>query len=165
MVFAKINVKREYEEKGDLVFRPLSRMYEKLNTAYNTKDKVVPLLGIVSQNKFYELTTMKEIPDAYYEIINFNEFETIIDNLKVENLKKLRKLINFCVFNETSKMDYGISTIEELARDRWIDFDGYNKSLTNIKPYQEPLMGYNDFNYKCKMQKIMKEDSSYGRKI
>lgn len=164
MFFAKINVKRDYEEKGDLVFRPLSRIYEKLKTAYSTKDKIVPLIGIVYKNDFYEFTTWKKIADAEYEIIDFEEFEIIINNLKLENLKNLREMINYSIFNELSKKDFGISNIEDLAKDRWIDFEGYNNSLTNVNPYQEPLNGYNDFNYKCKMMKKMKE-SSYGRKI
>ena len=164
MVFAKINVKRNYEEKGDLVFRPLSRIYEKLKTGYNTKDKIVPLLGVVYNDVFYELTTMRKIVDADYEIINFDEFEIIINNLKLENLIYLREMINFSIFNEASKVDYGISSIEDLARDRFIDFEGYNNCLTYVNPYQEPLEGYNDFNFKCKMRKKMK-DNDYGRKI
>ena len=165
MIFAKINVKRSYEEKGDLVFRPLSRIYEKLKTKYTTSDEIVPLLGVIYEDEFYELTNMKKIVDADYEIIDSEEFAQIIDNLKFENLKYLREMINFCIFNESSKTDYGISTIEDLAKDRWIDFEGYNNYLTNVNPYQEPFDGYNDFNYKCKMKKIMKDGSSYGRKI
>lgn len=164
MIFAKINVKKEYEKRGDLVFRPLARVYEKIGTAYSTKDSVVPLIGIIYKGEFYELTTWKKIEKAYYEIISFEEFEMILNNLKLENLKLLRKLINYSVFREPSKFDYGISSIEDLAKDRWIDFEGYNNDLTNVNPYQEPLNGYNDFVYKCKMKKLM-EDNDYGRKI
>lgn len=165
MFFAKINVKNDYEKRGDLVFRPLSRIYKKIGAGYNTSDNVVPLVGIVSNNVFYEFTTWKKIEDVKYEIISVDEFETILNNLKIENLKKLREMINYIIFNEQSKNDYGISSIEDLANDRWIDFDGYNNSLTNVNPYLEPLNSYNDFIYKCKMQKIMKENDAYGRKI
>ena len=164
MIFAKINVKKDYEEKGDLVFRPLLRVYEKLKTAYSTHDNVVPLIGVIYNGEFYELTTWKKIEKANYEIIDFEEFETIINNLKLENLKLLRELINFSVFHEPSKIDYGISSIEDLAKDRWVDFEGYNNELTNVNPYQEPLDGYSDFIYKCKMKKQM-EDNNHGRKI
>lgn len=165
MVFAKVNVRNEYKKRGDLVFRPLSRVYQKLGTVYNTKDDVVPLIGVVYNNVFYELTTWRIIEDVEYQVISINEFETILNNLRIDNLVKLREMINYTVFNEQSKVDYGISSIEDLAKDRWVDFDGYNNSLTNVNPYLEPLNSYCDFIYKCKMLKKMKEKDNYGRKI
>ena len=165
MVFAKIDVKNDYKEKGDLVFRPLSRVYQMLKTAYGVKDESVPLVGIVNNNgDFYELTTWRKIDDVDYQIINEEEFDEILSNLKLENLIVLRHFIKFVIFNEQSKIDYGISSIEDLAEDRKIDFEGYLNSLTNVNPYSEPLNGYNDFMYKCRMNKEFVE-GNHGRKI
>lgn len=165
MFFAKIVVKNNYKEKGDLVYRPLLRVYAKLKTAYNVMDDDVPLLGFVVDNDFFELTTWRKIPDAEYVIISKEEFETIISNLKIENLRLLRELIEFSIFNESSKIDYGISTIEDLILDRKIDYDAFNNFLTDINPYEESISEYNNFVHRCMILKNMKEDNAYGRKM
>ena len=62
MVLGKIVVKSTYENKGDLVYRPLVRAYLQNGFInFTQKDKVF-LLGIIKNGVFYELFTRKAIP-------------------------------------------------------------------------------------------------------
>ncbi len=149
MVLAKIIVKNEYQEKGDLVYRPLIRVLKEYGLNEIIEDDQAILLGMVQDGVFYELSTWKEIPYANYQIISRDEFSEIIDHLSVENLHMLRRIINSLIFHRGDDIPFSVSMIEDLARDRGIEFAAYNKDLTAINPYEEPYDGYNDFFYKC----------------
>ena len=151
MKFAKIVVKYDYEEKGDLVFRPLKRAYEKMQFSPLIENNNAILLGIVRDNNFYELFTWKEIPFSKYQEIELEEFYNIIDNFSMDKVSLLKKTINALIFNKNKEIDNSVYAIEELAKDRAIEFDAYDNDLTSINPYNEPLNGYNDFSYKCKI--------------
>ena len=151
MFLGKIVVKNNYEKKGDLVYRPLVRAYANNGLdSFIENDRVV-LLGIVKDNVFYEIFTWKPIYYSHYEKIDINELDSYISNISVENVKLLKKTINSFIFNKTDGFDYDTSSIEELAKDRAIEFNAYDHDLTDINPYEEPLNGYNDFEYKCKV--------------
>lgn len=164
MAYAKVNIKGNYKEQGDLVFRPLLRAYQKLGIIDMQKDESIPLIGIAYNDEFYEFTTWKKMDNVDFQIISREEFISLLKMIKIENISLLRMMINQIVFYEGTGMEQEISSMEDLALDRRIDFEGYNNNLTNINPYQEPLNGYNDFGYKCKMKKKM-DECSYGRKI
>lgn len=148
MVLGKITVKNNYEQKGDLVYRPLVRAYLKHGFDSFIEGENVLLLGIVKDNVFYELFTGDVISYSNYDILDEEEFGNIIDKLSVEKVKLLKKVINNYVFKKDKDYE-NENIIDDLSYDRSIEFDAYNRNLTGINPYQEPLNGYNDFAYKC----------------
>ena len=155
MVLGKITVKNDYEQKGDLVYRPLVRAYVKHGfDSLIEKDKV-SLLGIIRDDTFYEIFTGEVIPYSNYEIVGEEEFCGILDNLTIEKVRLLKRVMNNYVFQK--EKDYQEENrIMELAKDRKIEFDAYNRDLTSINPYQEPLNGYNDFAYKCQVLETLR---------
>jgi len=151
MFFGKIVVKENYEKRGDLVFRPLIRAYNALGLDSFFENEDAILLGIIEDNNFYELFTWKKIEYSNFEIIDSSRFEEIMSNMPLEKARLLKKTINNLVFNKHEEKEMTSSSIEELAHDRAIEFQAYDKALTDINPYKEPLNGYNDFAYKCKV--------------
>ncbi len=152
MIFGKIVVKNNYQEKGDLVFRPLIRAYEALGFDCFFENENAFLLGIIKDDVFYELFTLKPINYSNYEIIkDVNEMSKIINQIPIEKARLLRKAINNIIFNKHEENHYDSKDIADLAHDRAIEFAAYDKELTDINPYEEPFNAYNDFNYKCKV--------------
>lgn len=151
MFFGKIVVKDNYEKRGDLVFRPLIRAYSALGLDSFFENDDAILLGIIEDNNFYELFTWKKINYSNFEIIDASRFEEIMSNMPLEKARLLKKTINDLIFNKHEEKEITSSSIEELAHDRAIEFQAYDKALTDINPYKEPLNGYNDFAYKCKV--------------
>ena len=151
MFLGKIVVKNNYEKKGDLVFRPLIRAY--LNNGFDAfvKDDKAFLLGIVNNDVFYELFTWKAIPYSDYEIIDISEFDKILRDMPLEKARILKKMINNFVFDKRDESFYDPEALIENAKDRAVEFDAFNRNLTDINPYQEHLNGYSDFSYKCKV--------------
>ena len=151
MFLGKIVIKSNYEKKGDLVFRPLVRAYKNNGFDAFIDGNDIFLLGIVNDDVFYELFTWKPIPYKNYELIDGEEFDDMMRNLPLEKARLLKKMINNFVFGKHDEMFYNSSEIAEYAKDRAVEFDAFNHDLTEINPYQEPLNGYNDFTYKCKV--------------
>lgn len=152
MVLGKIVVKNNYEQKGDLVFRPLIRAYKNNGfDAFIDGDKAL-ILGIIRDNVFYELFTSEVIPYANYEVIGSEEFNGILDSLSYKEIKVMKKAINSVIFKKENETKYD-EALEEQAFDRAIEFNAYNHDLSIINPYEEPVNGYNDFDYKCKVLK------------
>lgn len=151
MYLGKIVVKNNYEQKGDLVFRPLVRAYKKNGLECFVEEDKAILLGIVRDGIFYELFTWEPILYSNYELIDFDEFDSILNCLPIEKAGILKKTIVSFVFNKTEEYFFDSNSIEELAMDRAVEFDAYNRDLTDINPYQEPFDGYTDFEYKCKI--------------
>ena len=152
MVLGKIVVKSNYEQKGDLVFRPLVRSYKSNGfEAFINEDKAL-ILGIVRDNVFYELFTGEIIPYNNYEVIGSEEFDNLLDSLSCKEIRIMKKSINNVVFGIENSNRNEIS-LEEQAYDRAIEFNAYNHDLSKINPYEEPVNGYNDFIYKCKVLK------------
>ncbi len=151
MVLGKIVVKSNYEKKGDLVFRPLVRAY--INNGFDTfvEGDKASILGIVNNGVFYELFTCEPIPYCDYEVIEYEEFDKILRDLPLERSIELKRLINNLIFHKQDARFNDPSTIDDHAMDRAIEFDAYMRDLTDINPYQDPLGGYDDFTYKCKV--------------
>ena len=62
----------------------------------------------------------------------------------------MKKAINSVIFKKENETKYD-EVLEEQAFDRAIEFNAYNRDLSKINPYEEPVNGYNDFDYKCKV--------------
>ena len=169
MEYAKMTIKSDYRQRGDLVLRSYIRAMIKTLTPElldinNDYEKLInykgPYLcdidkayiyGIVDDNGvFYEIFTWQAIPYANYELISMEEFNDIISNFPFNKIEEIKNVIEEIVFDKNKKVDYSSQFIEELARDRAIEFEAYYNYLTNVNPYEEPLNGYNDFMYKCK---------------
>ena len=89
-------------------------------------------------------------PPANYEVIGSEEFENILDSLSYKEIKIMKKAINSVIFKKENETKYD-EVLEEQAFDRAIEFNAYNSDLSKINPYEEPVNGYNDFDYKCKV--------------
>ena len=158
MNFGKILVKNDYEEKGDLVFRPLVRAYKKYGLDKLIQSNGVIVFGIIYKDVFYELFTKQAIPidDVFYEEISNEEVHFIVDLLTLDELKLAMEINNAIIF-KMGRRDLIINSMSELANDRYVEYDAFEKSLSSINPYEEPYNGYNDFDYKCrKLEKIKK---------
>ena len=159
--YAKIIVKNNYESENDLVFRPLIRAYNLLKMNTLLEDDNALLLGVIEDGKFIELFTKKEINNVSYEEIDMLDVYYKIARLSREEVNELCTLYNYLIFNEEARLPYEVSTIEDLAMDRAIEFKAYNDGLTNHNVYSEPFNGYNDFNFKLenlnKTKKIVRK--------
>lgn len=156
MQLAKIKIKKDYNEKGDFVFRPLIRGYEKIGANSLLDDDGAVLIGYIKDDMFYELFTNSRIMLDNYEPMNWDEFVQRTGGLDPVNTKKIKSIIEICLFNAYMDLDFDISNSKELSDDRYVEFDAYNKGLSSINPYNEPLNVYNDFNEKIKIMKYNK---------
>ncbi len=156
MFFGKIVIKNNYEEEGDLVFRPLFRAYKMIGIDSLLKDNEAYILGIIDNNKFYELFTKKEICYPKIELVDIKEFNNLVENIPIEKALALKEVLNVLLDESENKLGSSLSTMEDLAQDRAIEFNAYNKEFTDINPYKEPFNAYNDFKYKCRVLKKRK---------
>ncbi len=81
--------------------------------------------------------------------------DEIFDVATMEESRKgiLNKIVRNVLFGEDIDLGFEVSTIEELARDRAIELDAYEKRLSRINPYQrlnqgDPTNDYNSFAHK-----------------
>lgn len=149
MKYAKIIVKNNYEKEQDLVFRPLVRAYQKVGASTLLEDGNAILLGTIDDNGiFQELFTRKIIDFNGYQEIDQLDVWYKIASLSTEEANIIRSVIDKIIFNENITLDYEISTINDLANDRRVDFDAYNNALSSHNPYSEPYNGYNDFGFR-----------------
>ena len=155
MNYGKIVVKNNYEKKNDLVFRPLVRAYKKIGVNSLMEGDSAVLLGVINEeDKFVEVFTKEVINYDEYEHVSVLDAYYMLAPIKVEQANMLRKVIGKLVFNKEISEDLEISTMEDLARDRGIEFQAFNDSLTSNNVYSEPYNGYNDFNFK--LEKVKK---------
>lgn len=156
MFFGKIVIKNNYEEEGDLVFRPLFRAYKMIGIDSLLKDNEAYILGIIDNNKFHELFTKKEIYYSKIELVDIKEFNNLVENIPIEKALMLKDVLNVLLEENENKRGNPLSSMEDLAQDRVVEFNGYNKEFTDINPYEEPFNAYNNFNYKCRVLKKRK---------
>lgn len=159
--YAKIIVKNNYESENDLVFRPLVRAYNLIGSKTLIENGNALILGVIIDNKFYELFTKKEINCDFYEDMSLLDVYYKVAAITKEESDNLHEVYNTLLFGEKSNISDNISTIEDLAMDRAIEFKAYNDGLTNHNVYSEPFNGYNDFNFKLenlnKTKKIVRK--------
>lgn len=156
MVVARIVIKENYENKNDLVLRSYVRALKSIgDNPYVTEDKAYLYGTIDSDNKFHEAFTGQLIPYNDYELLDEQEVKNILDTVGVNVIYAIGQIIKNIIFNENSQ--YDIQEMEELAKDRAIEFDAYIKDLISHNPYSEPYNGYNSFSFKVKeIQKVKK---------
>ncbi len=156
MEFGKIVIKNDYEKKGDLVLRSYIRALKKIGATTFLDGDNGYVYGIIADGVFYELLTGKPI--------NYNIFEPVTD-MDRERLMKCseqeaamtRLVTEKVIFNAIDDIGFEISSMEDLANDRTIEYNANNKGLSAIDPYsvfEGLLNGYNSFSHKCK--KIIK---------
>ena len=97
----------------------------------------------------------------------YNIFTKILDvAILPENKQELyNKIVKKVLFGEDIKLGFDISTNEDLAEDRSIEFDAYNHYMSRINPYQrlsdqDAYNDYNNFLRKIEEIKIMKKMDS-----
>ena len=166
MRYAKIIVKNNYEQRGDLVLRSYVRALKKIREGRLLDGDNAIIYGVINDDgKFYELFT-NEVID--YDNYVYVDIEEIFDTYTMPNNRKelLKKLIEKVLFEKENDLNIEISTIEDLANDRAIEFDAYNNFLSRINPYmrlsemeEKKYNAYNSFIEKIKeLKKISKHD-------
>ena len=167
MRYAKILVKNNYEQRGDLVLRSYVRALKKISEGRLLDGDNAVIYGVIADDgKFYELFT-NEVID--YDNYVYVDIEEIFDTYTMPNNRKelLKKIIEKVLFDKKVDLNIEISTMEELARDRSIEFDAYNNYLSRINPYTRLLSdeeqykynAYNSFGEKIKeIKKMSKKD-------
>lgn len=162
MKYAKIIVKNNYEKRGDLVLRSYVRALEKVNAIRFLENDNAIIYGVVDEdNNFYELFTNEIINYDNYILVSVEEIFEV--GVMPDNIKSLMQKINQRIlFGKDVKLDFEVSTIEELAKDRAVELDAYDKFLSRINPYQRlsngsdcSLNDYNDFMRKIEEVKII----------
>ena len=165
MEYAKIVVKNNYEQKGDLVLRSYIRALRKIHEGKLLDGENASIYGVVDNNgDFHEFFTNKVINYDNYVLVSIDELDDI-DMIPNNRKELLKKIMDKVLFNENIELDFEISTIEELAKDRAIEFDAYNNFLSRINPYlrlsesdnQELYNAYDSFAHKIKETKKIKD--------
>ncbi len=167
MKYAKIIIKSDYEKKGDLVLRSYIRALKKINATILLDGDKGLIYGLVDKyGQFHELFTKKVIDYDDYCNATVDEFVNL-SLLPAEKKELLRKVNERVLFNQDNDLDIEISTIEDLAKDRFIEFNAYNSFLSRINPYQKLGENINqgdecnDFLHKLEAIKIIKLQDSY----
>ena len=84
----------------------------------------------------------------------------MLTSLPNDLISKIYKITQCTLFDCDMGIDFEISTMEELAQDRKVEFDAYDMFLSRINPYQRlenNLQGYNDYNsFSRKIEEIKK---------
>ena len=166
MKYAKIIVKNNYEQRGDLVLRNYVRALRKLRATNFLDGRNALIYGIVDDNgEFYEMLTREKIDYDDYVLIDQEEY------LKAFSSKSdLYSVIFVCnpFQNKDINLNMVISTVEDLAGDNMEEFNAYCDFYSRINPYQrlseEKLNAYNEcnnFHRKLEEIKIMKRLDSY----
>ena len=166
MSFARIKVKNNYEKRGDLVLRSYIRALKKVNANLLLDGDDAYIYGVVDKNgTFHELFTKETFKYDYYEII---PLDACLDLtlLSPKRLEKLKLIVEHFIFGHDD-IDFEVSTIEELAEDRAIEFEAYNNGLSRINPYNRlnDNKSYNDYdNFFRKLEeseKMIEHDLKY----
>lgn len=147
----RILIKDHYDKKEDLVSRPLVRAFRKLNSNGINKFITDDGVYIYAHKKGYvvtEIVTQKvmKINGFDYEVVNSGELLKIIKSLKENEIAQLHELIRKYVFGENIDIKFmEVSTMEERASDRAMQFKEYNQGLSNVNPYdKEYLTNYDN---------------------
>ena len=163
MEYAKIIVKSNYEKRGDLVLRSYIRALKKVNGVELLDGDDGIIYGTVDEfGNFYEFFTKEIIDCNNYVIIPLEEY---IDVCFMPKSKKevLKQIIEKMILEKDIEMDLDSSSIEELAKDRLIEFEAYNNFLSRINPFtrldddMKDFFAYNSFQAKINELKKMAE--------
>ena len=163
MIFYKIYLVNNFETEKEISNRPLARGYEKVGAnellenypsiiVFIDNDMLVHEFFTGSYLRKYNITgdsndsailAFNDLSQFYFELIPEQDIQ------KYNNLRKnleLRKVITKVIFNQNN--DFELSTMEELAQDRAIQFEAFTNGLTTINPYSEEYMGNASLRYR-----------------
>ena len=148
MEYAKIIVKNDYEKRGDLVLRSYIRALKKVGKAgellLNGDEGII--FGVIDlDGNFHELFTNNIIDYNGYSKLTQSEYNNLCDifvNLEDEKVSLLQNIMEAVLFDEKIDLGFEISTMEELSKDRYVEFDAYNDYLSRIDPF--PKLSDND---------------------
>ena len=156
MKYTKIIVKSNYEKRGDLVLRSYIRALKKVNANLLLNDDDAIIYGWVDDDgNFYELFTNTAINYDGYVPVQAEEdvsFCHSFTNLSENDINVLRKIIKKVLFNDDSvNLGFEVSSMEDLANDRIVEFNAYDNYLSRINPYPRlseinGIHSYNDYN-------------------
>ena len=138
MKFVKITYKNDYDTTDRKGKRPLLRAYEKAGVKSFIEGGNPIVLAVLNKNCLYEMLTNKPllVKNFEYEEINYEYVRTIIHNaIDNKELRKVYDIISVMFFNEDIDLGFEISDMDEMSRDRNIQFSAYNDDLTDINPY------------------------------
>ncbi len=164
MKYVKIVVKSDYENEGDLVLRSYVRALKKANLKpFLDGDKGIIYGEVKEDGVFHELLTGKAIDYDEIEELTISDVERLF-NKEPWDLETAKKIIRKIIFREKVELDFEVSTMEENAMDRAIEFEAYNECLSKINPYMRlgevtednNYFNYDNFSYKCKVLKKRK---------
>ena len=160
MSYAKITVKSNYEKRGDLVLRSYVRGLQKIEAMSLLDNDKAYIYGVVDQKGvFHELFTKQIIDFDEYVEVPIEEC-SMLTSLPNDLTSKIYKITQCTLFDCDMEFDFEISTMEELANDRKVEFDAYDMFLSRINPYQRlenNPQGYNDYNsFSRKIEEIKK---------
>lgn len=165
MKYAKIVIKDRYEQKGDLVLRSYIRAIKKIKAnlllglnLFSDSEKAYVYGVIKDDNKFHEFFTDRVIDYDNYEIVPEDGI-IVLRYIPLDEITKIKNVIEKVIFNEDIKLGFEVSTIDDLALDRKIEFEGFNNELSGVCPYPrlgKPGNSYDDFQYKIGIINKMK---------
>ena len=145
----RILIKDHHDSKEDLVSRPLVRAYRKLNSngiKQFITDNGIYLYGHKKGNVVTEIITQQvmNVSDKDYEVFDSGELLKMFKSLKKREIQDLHILIRKYVFGENVNVNFmEVSTMEERASDRAVQFKEFNKGLSDVNPYdKEHLTDY-----------------------
>ena len=176
MEYAKMTIKSDYRQRGDLVLRSYIRAMIKTLTPElldinNDYEKLInykgPYLcdidkayiyGIVDdKGVFYEIFTNNIIDYDDYQLVDAKEFNKIMSIPKGKR-ELLKKVIEKVLFKQENDLNIEISNTNELAVDRDVEFVAFDRCLSRINIYHR--LGDNDCddydNFLRKLEEVKK---------
>lgn len=156
MVVAKIVIKDNYEKENDLVLRSYIRALQKINENPYLEGNRAYIYGIIDKdNNFYEMLTGKYIPYKSYETVSEEEFQSLVHNISEDVLYRIYDVMKYFLLKEGNINE--VDEMRELAQDRAVEFEAYNRQFIAHNPYSSPYDGYNDLIFKCnEIEKVKK---------
>ena len=164
MNVGRIVVKNNYEKRGDLVLRSYIRALKKIKAGVLLREDHAYIYGNIGEDgKFYEFFTKELIDYNYYDLASPDELYGL-NYIPIKEMYQIKKIIDHVLFRKDIDFNFEISSIEELAEDRAIEFEAYNNYLSRINPYmrldeenQDRYNAYNNFEIKLEELKKMRE--------
>lgn len=153
--FYKIYFDNDYDTEEYISNRLLLRLFHKFGFSKYFIDDGKPYLFAYEDNgKFLEALTGTEINGRAVRIKLFT-FYNEINGLGMSNFILYNSLVEYALgINNHEFKDEEVTTMEEAAQDRAIQFDAYEKGLSTINPYD--INQINNFNVNKKLVKSKK---------
>lgn len=168
MKYAKIIVKNNYEQRGDLVLRSYIRALRKIKANRFLDENKAFIYGTVSDNNsFFEMFTREKIDYDNYIVVSQEEYLNAYSSKA--DIRELPKVIQKVLFNKDVDLNFEISDIKELTEDNSVEYEAYLKSMSPINPIGES----NEFrmsaylhnecnNFLHKVEEIKKMEKAYS---